>query len=273
MERIAIVSDEAAPGFEGAVQICLPLGIRAYELRKLDGARIPDVSEAAVAEVLGQVRAHGLTLLGISPGFCKICLDDARIDEELAGGFDAAFRLMDRLGVRRMTVFSYLRSSRAAPIPTRVLELLARAAARCRAEGVELLLENSPQCWADTGLHLAQVAAAVGLPVTWDPANAAAAGEAAYPTGYEAVRGRVAHLHLKNWHRERGHVYLNDGVVDLPGQLRALQADGYAGYYCIESHRWSDPGATETNLRQLLALLPENGAAIHRRDAENAETT
>jgi len=253
--RLAIVSDEAAPGFAEAVRICLPLGIRAYELRRLYGMRVPRVPEEAIEEVLAQVKKHDLTLIGISPGFCKRELDDPAVEKELESGFAQAFRLMDRLGVRRMTVFSYQRTGRGTSIPSRVVDLLGRAAAHSQQEGVELLLENSSQCWADTGENLAEVARTVGLCVTWDPANAAASGGEAYPAGYKAVRDLVAHVHLKNWHPAHGWVYVSDGVVDMAEQLEALEADGYRGYYCIESHRRADPAATEINTRQLIALL------------------
>lgn len=256
--RLAIVSDEAAPGFAEAVRRCLPLGIRAYELRFLYGMRVPHVSMEAIEEVLAEVRDHDLTLVGISPGFCKVRLGDPAVEKEFESGFPQAFRLMDRLGVRRMTVFSYQRTDRGTPIPARVFDLLQRAATLCREEGVELLIENSPQCWADAGEHLAEVARAVGVRVTWDPANAAASGVEAYPAGYKAVQDLVAHVHLKNWQPTHGWVYLNDGVADIAGQVKALEADGYRGYYCIESHRWTDPAATETNTQQLLALLEQS---------------
>jgi sugar phosphate isomerase/epimerase len=254
-DRLAIVSDEAAAGFAEAVEICRPLGIRAFELRNLPGGRVPHVHPEAIAEVQAQVAAHGLRIIGISPGFCKRSLDDPAVETELATGLDAALSLLDRLRTRRMTTFSFIRTGCDAPIPPRVLDLLGRAARRCQAQGVELLIENSPQCWADTGEHLAEIATAIGLRVTWDPANAAAAGGEGYPAGYLAVRDRVAHFHAKNWRPGAGHVYINDGVVDFAGQVAALQQDGYGGYFCIESHRWSDPTATETNTRQLLDLL------------------
>jgi len=257
-KRLAIVSDEAAPGFAEAVGRCLPLGIRTYELRSLYGLRVPHVSMDAVEEVLAEVRHHDLTLIGISPGFCKVELGDPAVEKEFASGFPQAFRLLDRLGVRRMTVFSYQRANRGTPIPARMFDLLQRAASFCRKEGVELLIENSPHCWADTGEHLAQVARAMGVRVTWDPANAAASGGEAYPAGYKAIQDLVAHVHLKNWQPTDGWVYLNDGVVDVAGQVKALEADEYRGYYCIESHRSTDPTATETNTRQLLALLEQS---------------
>jgi len=66
--RLAILSDEAGPGFADAVRICLPLGIRAYEVRNLYGKRVPHVPEEAVEEVLAEVKVHDLTLIGISRG-------------------------------------------------------------------------------------------------------------------------------------------------------------------------------------------------------------
>ena len=167
--RLAIVSDEAASGFAEAVKKCLPLGIRAYELRTLHGARVPHVPEEAIGEVLEQVREHNLTLIGISPGFCKKKLDDPATKEEFKTGFAQAFRFMEQLGVRRMTVFSYQRTERGATIPPRVFDLLGRAAVLCQQEGVELLLENSPRCWADTGEHLAELARGLRIGVVWDP--------------------------------------------------------------------------------------------------------
>lgn len=256
-QRLAIVSDEAAATFREAVSLCLPLGITAYEIRNLYEARVPFVSDEAIIEVLSQVSAHHLKLLGISPGFCKRSVDDPKTLEELTSGLPKVFRLMDRLDVRTMTVFGYRRTEEGLPFLPHVSELLGKYLDACKREGVELRLENSPSCWADTGEHLALLARAVGVSVTWDPANAAASGETAYPDGYLKVNDLVAHVHLKNWHPAEGHVYLRDGVVDIPGQLRALEADGYPGYYCIESHRWQDPDATQVNAQQLLAYLRE----------------
>ncbi len=255
-DRLAILSDEVSLSFAEAVGICLPLGIRAYELRSLRGGRIPHVNEDDIGEVIAQQQAHSLTLIGVSPGFCKCPVDDRLATIELTDGLDAVFRLMDRLAVRRITVFSYTRTSRDAPLPPLAIEHLRRVAARCRAHGVELLIENSASSWGDTGVHLAEVAGLVGARVTWDPANAQAAGERAYPDGYAHVRHLVAHVHCKNWLPGHGWVAINEGLVDWPGQLAALQADHYGGYLCIEPHQWNDrANAARNNIHQLLTML------------------
>jgi len=254
-KSLAIVSDEAAPRFGDAVAHCLPLGIRAYELRNLDGRRVPYVSEEQIAEVQRLSVEHGLQLLGLSPGLAKGAVDDPASARELTTDLDAALRLGQRLDVPRLTLFTFKRTSREAPIPQHALDALGGAVARCRAADIEPLLENSAASWGDTGAHVAELAAALDVGITWDPANAAASGELAFPEGYAAVRDHVAHLHVKAWHPQGGHVHLGQGVVDWPGQLAALQADGYQGRFCIESHRWDDPTATRVATRQLLAWL------------------
>jgi sugar phosphate isomerase/epimerase len=158
-----------------------------------------------------------------------------------------------------MTVFSYLRTSPGAAIPPQAFDLLGRAAARCRAAGVEMLIENSASCWGDTGAHQADLARAAGVRVTWDPANCEAAGQPAYPDGYAFIRDRVAHVHCKNWRPGVGNVPIAEGQADMAGQIAALLVDGYAGYFCIEPHQWSDrANATRINAAQLRALLADH---------------
>lgn len=255
--RLAIISDETADSFAEAVEFCLPLGIRAYEVRKLDGERFPQVADAAIESVLATVQANDLTLVGVSPGFFKGTVTEAQAETELRDGLPKAFRLMERLGVRQMTVFSFKREGgRDVPIPDSVIDRLQQAAERCQREGIDMIVENSAGSWGDTGANLALLARTLNVRVVWDPGNAAASGETAWPDGYQHVRDRVAHVHFKNWTDQDGNVAINDGVVDMAGQVAALQADDYAGYYCIEPHQWHDSeNATRRNTAQLLALL------------------
>ena len=237
--RLAIVSDEASLSFRNAVDICLPLGIRAYELRSLESGRIPSVADDDIGEVEETVKEHELTIAGISPGFFKGKVSDALVDEEWEEGFPRAFHILDRLKVRQMTIFSFKREGgREVPIPDKALDWLFRAAGRCRQEGVRLLVENSAGCWADTGANAAAVADASGCRITWDPGNAAAAGDHAFPDGYQAVSPFIEHVHFKNWLPEEKWVDIDAGIVDMRGQVAALQSDGYNGFYCVEPHQW-----------------------------------
>ena len=175
-QRLAIISDEIDDSFADAAAFGLPLGIRAYELRKLEGGRFPDVTERALQEVADTVAAHGLDLIGVSPGFFKGPLDEADIKETFDLRLPAAFRLMHRLGILRMTLFTFRRSSREAEIPAAIYDHLGKAIEMCAREGIEVVLENASSIFSDTGANLATIARTLGVKVVWDPANASASG-------------------------------------------------------------------------------------------------
>ncbi len=254
-KRLSIVSDEAAPGFKESVEISLPLGIRRFELRLLHEDRVPYVSEEAVREVEETLKRHEIEIVGINPGFGKVPVDDPRAGNQLSEGFDDTFRLMDRLSLDRMAMFTYQRTGPDDPIPEKSFELLGKASKRCQEYGCELLLENVPSVWGNTGSRLASFAEHTGLEVIWDPANSDASGEESFPTGYQAVKPFIRNVHLKNWDPDQGYVYLDEGIANIDGQVRALVEDGYLGDFCIESHRWKDPDATRINTNQLLKTL------------------
>jgi sugar phosphate isomerase/epimerase len=78
------------------------------------------------------------------------------------------------------------------------------------------------------------------LKLIWDPGNAYAAGEPdPYPTGYERVKDRIAHVHVKDADFVDGkRVWLpvGAGKVDYEGQIRALIQDDYQGVVAVETH-------------------------------------
>jgi len=100
------------------------------------------------------------------------------------------------------------------------------------------------------------------LKVMWDPANALYSTEAAFPDGYEALRGALGHVHLK------------DVVVDISkatiscrqlgtGQMAlylddmatALKNDGYTGAISLESVYRPLGGSFEDGFRASVGAL------------------
>ena len=237
--RLAIISDEADDSFAAAVDYCLPLGIRAYELRKLEGGRFPQVTERAVQEVADTVAKHDLDLIGVSPGFSRDRWMPPSSSAPLIKTCPNAFRLMDRLGLRQMTLFTFRRNGPDDPIPAEIYDHLGGLSSFAPARGIEVVLENAASIYSNTGANLATIARTLGVRVVWDPANGAASGDASWRDGYDRLRDIIAHVHFKNWTPE-GWAAINDGEVDLAAQVAALKADGYAGYYCLEPHQWQD---------------------------------
>ena len=79
---------------------------------------------------------------------------------------------MERLGLRRMTLFTFRRSGPDDPIPDEIYDHLGRAIEICkRREGIEVVLENAASIYSNTGANLATIARTLGVSVVWDPAN------------------------------------------------------------------------------------------------------
>ena len=124
-----------------------------------------------------------------------------------------------------------------------VSDALRRAAKLAAAAGLELLVENEPGYWCDTGTHTAAMIARSGsatLFANWDPCNAwlGPDAEQPYPEGYEALKPHIRNVHVKD--TLEGSlvrcVPVGDGVIDWKGQLRALAVDRIVPHVTIETH-------------------------------------
>jgi len=102
------------------------------------------------------------------------------------------------------------------------------------------------------------------LKVLWDPCSSLYCTEVPYPNGYEAIRGYIAHVHLK------------DGIVNLPAAtfdfcamrqgemapyyndiVKALDRDGYDGAISLESVYTPEDGTREDGFRESLPIFME----------------
>lgn len=112
----------------------------------------------------------------------------------------------------------------------------------CR-EGITLVLENDPSVNLATGFDLArffQNRPFQNIGVLWDPGNDIyTTGISTYPQAYEALRGSVRHVHVKDAVCKEGEpigVAPGTGWMDFEGQFKALLEDGYRGWVVLEPH-------------------------------------
>ena len=126
--------------------------------------------------------------------------------------------------------------------PRIVIDRLGEMAEKAESAGMMLYLENEAVCWADNGVHTAEIIRKVGsrnLMLNWDPCNARTCDATPYPDEYQKIKDLIGHLHIKDQKREDGKrqvVPVGEGDIDWRGQLRALREDGYDGYYVVETH-------------------------------------
>ncbi len=247
--RIAVVTDELHPDVRVAVPALLKSGVTRADLRFVDGQRLPAISKATV-DYLRHAAEAGMRWGSLSPGMFKGSMKGTVLARELEQTLPATLLLAKELCVPRVIVFGGGRGGSRRPI----FDALGEAAGMAREAGVEIVVENSSQCRVRTAQDLVSVASETGLRVVWDPGNAALSGERDLSAGARAVADHVASVHVRDWNRS-GWQRMGEGIIDWRTQIDVLSSRGYAGDYCVESHRNHDPGATPANIHSLAALL------------------
>lgn len=175
------------------------------------------------------------------------------------------------LGTDKIRVFAFTYDAGQKPDPKvypRIYELVGEAARRAKQSKVRMALENVGSSYVSTGAEAAALLRAVqesALGLTWDPNNAAASGEKAYPDGYKLLdAARIMHVHLRDFkHTQNGDVQwcaVGDGEMDNLGQIRALRKAGYKETFTLETHYRHPQGkaqASRTSLEGLLKVIRE----------------
>ena len=281
MSRAAI-TDEFSTDLSVALPAIERAGITQVELRVVNGRNILQLTDAELRDMMAQIRAHGMTVIGIASPLFKWNIPggpetDPRLQQDVFGASysDAdqpalrarAFEVAKQTGARLIRVFSYWRTVDPAACRTRIAETLHDIAEESARHDVLIALENEFACNVGTGAELAQALSDVRHPhltALWDPANALVLGERPYPDGYALLpAARIAHVHAKdctvdgrtpNWGP------LGEMSVDWTGQIAALKRDGYAGAISLETH-WNPDGdkirGSEICAANLAALLDD----------------
>lgn len=268
--KISIVTDEISSDLETAIELAQSWGLDAIELRGVGDHRYPDVSDFWRKRVPELIRESGLKVSAISSGLFKIPFPelppaetrilrwedamlfqrkqnaDALLRFHLEHLLPESIKAAQELGVNTIVCFSFDRPSHVkpeTPVPDEVIETLKEASNLVEQAGLTLAVEVEHICWGDTALRTAQIIEKVGnsaLGINWDPANAYRAGEDhPYPTGFDAIRHLVRHVHFKNAQidsqtGERRFTF--DGVIDWKSQIAALKRNGYDGFVSVETH-------------------------------------
>lgn len=269
--KLAIVSDEISPEFSTAVELGTDWGIRNFEIRSLSSGRLPYISERDRRELLRVKEEAGIEVTALSPGAFKVPVESEDVRRQMDDMLPRTYALAHALGVDKVVIFGFRKpkemdGAACSPqrnYPGRIVALLAEVAERAKQEGIRLVLENEPVCWADSGSTTAEMLREVGhenLWLNWDPCNALTAGGAPYPEEYEGLKDLIGHLHIKDAVRSvEGHRYVpvGEGAVDWRGQLSALRRDGFEGHYTVETHFGPRVKASKACVDRLKALLLE----------------
>ena len=267
IENFGVISDEMHDDLATALAEIQALGCRYVEIQLFDGKTVAEVTDAELDRAADLLREHGLAVSAIGSQFIKPTYvdDDAGFEREL-DLLRAEIRVATRLGAPIVRSYSFRRDGmvglgnpsprlpKGGDVPDRRLEQIAakmRRAAQIAADaGLILGLENVRSCWANSGHNTGRILRAVDHPALksmWDPGNCFVSGGNPNEEGYEAVRGQICLVHVKDAHVVDPAAGLTAwdavgrGEVGWERQFELLRRDGYDGPLSLETHWHPEP--------------------------------
>jgi len=178
---------------------------------------------------------------------------------------ERAVDLARALDTRYIRIFDFWRLDDQTPHRKAIDDRVREASIKVGRKGVTFTLENELACNTATGAEAGRLLGAIrekSLMLNWDPGNARARGENAFPDGYAKIpKDRIAHMHLKDvvdlGNGKTEWAPMGKGVIDYVGQFRALRRDGYTGPLSLETHWRLKGGTPEESTRQSMAGLKD----------------
>jgi L-ribulose-5-phosphate 3-epimerase len=270
--RLCIVTDEISQDLAHALDVCEDEEVSTIELRAVDGANIVSHDDDSLEKIQAMIEGRGFRVGGIASPFLK-CHISGDGDPQGATHFAApasreeqwkilerSFEVAHLLGAPLVRTFSFWRVPHPEDVREEVAGVIAEAAEHTAAAGLTLGIENEHACNLATGAETRWVLDRIpssALGVIWDPGNEAVMDSEPFPGGYEQVRDRMVHVHLKDADRDGNWTKMGTGIIDYPGQFRALAEDGYAGLLSLETHYEAPDGGAEKATRESLAAIRE----------------
>ena len=260
-----MITDEIDARLAPALDVCAELGIRAVELRTVDGIQIVDHTPAALQSMREELDARGFHVCAIASPFLKCDRgDDPDVQDRV---HERALEAASVFSAPVVRAFAYWREPDPSAALTELGASLRRAAARASDGGVTLALENEHECNVATSDEAKAALASAdssSLRLIWDPGNAAMLDPATFSGlgGLETIDDRVAHVHLKDVTASGEWTEVGAGIVDFTALLRHLAGLRYGGYLSFETH-YQRHGSGELATRDCVAALRSIAAEAH----------
>ena len=233
-------SDEISPDFDQQCALVAKLGLTHLEFRSAWDTNILDLSDDQLAEAKALLDQHGIGVSSIGSPIGKIFIDEdfaphlerAKHACEVANYFEAPY----------VRIFSFFIRPGTDPASVRdeVLKRMTALADVARAADVILLHENEKEIYGDIPERCVDIVESVDSPhlrVAWDAANFVQVGVRPFSEGYDALRPHLAYVQIKDAHLSNGEVVpAGRGDGEMVETIRALQADGFDGFFSLEPH-------------------------------------
>ncbi|HML47201.1 MAG TPA: sugar phosphate isomerase/epimerase family protein [Clostridia bacterium] len=248
MQRVWLsgFGDEIDARLETQMEHMAGLGIRAVELRGVDGKNIADLTLEEAKDVRARMRELGFraSALGSPIGKSDIKGDFQPVLDSFRHVVDLA-RAIEAPAIRMFSFF--VPQDNPDAWRGEVLDRLATLKSAAKGSGVRLLHENERMIYGDDAARCADLAQALcdgDFGLIFDPSNYVQCGVDPW-AAWQALKPYVAYLHIKDSvrlaagadeHSDNPHRVAGDGEARIRDILEDLKRIGFTGYLSVEPH-------------------------------------
>jgi sugar phosphate isomerase/epimerase len=233
-------ADEISPDLLSQCETLNDLGIGYVEFRSAWDTNVLDLDDDQLQAAGKILAAHGVRTSSVGSPIGKIAITDD-FEPHLAR-FSRALHVAEALGAPYIRLFSFFLPEGDDPAQHRdeVLRRMTALTVAARGHDVVLLHENEKGIYGDDPTRCRDIVEAVGsekLRLAWDPANFVQCGVRPFTDGYTLLRPYLEYMQIKDAVMASGVVVpAGEGDGELTPTLRALEADGFDGFFSMEPH-------------------------------------
>jgi len=245
MFKLSVITDEVSQDLEVASKFAKNFNLNGVEIRNVWGKPPQDLLKELnrVKRILAR---YQLEVSAIASPFFKADLKNPEEYVEHLEILEKSISLAKELGTKIVRGFTFWRNGTLDKYIDEIAEKFQKPLEILEKEGIILAIENEPSTFVGNGRELGQFLNRISsknVGAVWDPGNDIwdPSEEIPYPNGYNYVKGKIVHVHIKDGVRKGDEgkyqfVAFGEGEVDYHGQLKALKKDGYSGYLSLETH-------------------------------------
>ncbi|MEW6357879.1 MAG: sugar phosphate isomerase/epimerase family protein [Planctomycetota bacterium] len=259
MFKMGVFTDEVSQDFQTVVNLCKEYRLEGIEIRSVWDKPPQNISDDDIAEMKKILDGTGIKICSVASPFFKCELDSDEEYRQHIAILERCIHLAQSFDCHIVRGFTFWRRGRAEDVWQQILDKYQEPIKILERTGAKVGIENEASTYIGTGRALRKFLDDLGSPhvgAIWDPCNCLYdpdVQEVPFPDGYQAIKNRMIHMHLKDSKRAEGGgkaecVPIGEGDIDFRGQFKALVNDGYTGYVSLETH-WRPAAALSEDER------------------------
>lgn len=254
MFPIAFITDEATQSIDVAIELAQEKELQGLELRSINDTPIDLIPETTLRSYAEKIAQAGLSVPCIAGSFYKVKLSTPGAQAEELQKLDRLIQAAQILGAPLIRGFAGLKEEEEVDDWGEWFRPVAKKLGKA---GLKLCLEADPHVNTSNHKQIASLLASLDnsmFAAIYDPGNCLydPLHERPYPEGYQALAGRIEHVHIKDVTFDADGqpmcLKVGDGDVPFPQILQALKNDDYQGWLSLETHYRKDIQLTDEQM-------------------------